>query len=232
MLLDLVTPQSLLLFDIDGTLLDTGGAGRRAMERAFFSVTGRKDACAFKFDGMTDLSIARKGLEAIGHEVERSAVDALLDAYLQALAEEVPRSSGYTLHVGVAQTIERAVRTAGLVVGLGTGNLRRGAQIKLDRAGIFEHFRFGGFGCDHEDRAELLRIGAERGAELAGRPLRECKVVIIGDTPKDVAAALAIGASCVAVATGRYGVDELRDAGATVTVRNLLEEEAVGEMFG
>ena len=90
-------------------------------------------------------------------------------------------------------------------MGLGTGNIREGARVKLSRVGLFERFSFGGFGCDHEDRAALIRRGAERGAEQLGLPLSECRVVVIGDTPKDVAAALACGGECVGVGTGAIG---------------------------
>lgn len=222
---------TILLFDIDGTLIDTGGAGRRAMERAFAKQTGRADACRFGFDGMTDRSIARKGLSAIGHEPTEQAIDDLLRAYLDALEPEVVSSPSFTTHPGVERALEGASRRERTVVGLGTGNVREGARIKLERPGLFERFSFGGFGCDHEERAELLRVGAARGAKLLEETLENCRVVVIGDTPKDVAAALAIGAECLAVATGRFGVEELFRAGATRVVRSLAEDEALGMLL-
>jgi phosphoglycolate phosphatase len=222
---------TVLLFDIDGTLIDAGGAGRRSIERAFAAVTGRADACAhFTFDGMTDRAILRAGLDAIGRPCDDAAQEELIAAYLAALAFEVAASKAYTTHPGVLAALERAER-CGAALGLGTGNVRDGARVKLERAGLFTRFAFGGFGCDHEDRAELIRIGAERGAGLLGRARGECRVVVIGDTPRDIAAARAIGAESLGVATGRYPEAALRDAGATLACARLDEPRALAMLF-
>jgi phosphoglycolate phosphatase-like HAD superfamily hydrolase len=117
-------------------------------------------------------------------------------------------------------------------VGLGTGNVREGARIKLSRAGLFERFSFGGFGCDAEDRAELLRIGAQRGAAQLSLPLSDCRVVVIGDTPKDIAAANAIGAECIAVGTGSFDVHALRSHGPRYVFAHLLESGALEALLG
>lgn len=203
------------LFDIDGTLLATGGAGRRAMEAAFAALTGRADACSgFSFAGMTDRAIARAGLVAVDHSVTAQGIDALLDAYLQSLTAEVNASSGYKVLPGVQEVLLRLQGRQQGAIGLGTGNIRAGATIKLQRAALDRHFDFGGFGCDHEDRAELLRIGAERGAGRLGHHRAACRVIVIGDTIRDVAAALAIGAECIGVGTGGTALTELRQAGA------------------
>jgi len=223
---------TVLLFDIDGTLIDTGGAGRRSMERAFERVTGRADACAhFSFDGMTDRAIVRRGLDALGMATDEPSIDRVLLAYLEALVAEVAASTRYTTHPGVDVVLERAAGRPHIALGLGTGNVRDGARIKLDRARLFDRFTFGGFGCDAEDRAELLHAGARRGADLLRRDLRDCRVVIIGDTPKDVAAALAIGAEALAVATGRFVAGELAAAGATFVCDNLLSPVASSMLF-
>ncbi len=206
---------TVLLFDIDGTLVSSGGAGRRAMERAMLAITGRDDTCGFGFSGMTDRAIARQALRGAGHEDTEAAIDGVLDAYLEILAVEVPRSTDFKALPGVVAVVEAARQSAGVAVGLGTGNVRRGASIKLRRVDLERCFDFGGFGCDHEERARLLAAGAERGAERLGKALAQCRVVVIGDTPKDVAAALAIGAECVGVATGRFDVASLAAAGAT-----------------
>jgi len=222
-----------LLFDIDGTLIDSGGAGKRAMVAAFAQVTGRADACErVPFAGMTDRAIVRAGLEAVGQVADAAAIDAVIRAYLDVLEDEVPRSHRYVVHAGIAGALERGRATPRCAVGLGTGNVRDGARLKLSRAGIYEHFAFGGFGCDAEDRAELLRIGAARGAERLGAPVSACRVVVIGDTPKDIAAARAIGAECVAVATGSYGCEALLAHGATYAFRDLAEDGALGAIFG
>ena len=225
-----MTP-TILLFDIDGTLIDTGGAGRRALERAFAAAYGRADACAgFSFGGMTDRAILREGLGALGVPAEASAMEALIAAYLPILEEEMA-AARCRLHAGVLGALDAACLRAGCAVGLGTGNVREGARIKLDRVGIFDRFSFGGFGCDHEDRAELLRVGATRGAATLDRPLAACRVVVIGDTPKDIAAAQAIGAVAVGVATGSFSVADLAARGARVAVRDLTDPAALAAMF-
>jgi phosphoglycolate phosphatase len=204
------------LFDIDGTLIVTGGTGRRSVNRAFQKLHGRADACdSFGFDGMTDRLIARTGLTAIGVEATPEAIDAWLAEYLVALADEVARADGarFRLLPGMQQAIAAAL-AAEMAVGLGTGNVREGARIKLERVGVHQHFRFGGFGCDAEARPEVIRLGAERGAAQLGVPLAECRVVVIGDTPRDVHAAESIGAECIAVATGSYSVEQLQASGA------------------
>jgi phosphoglycolate phosphatase len=221
---------TVLLFDIDGTLVTTGGAGRRAMERAFAQLHGRPDVLAsFSFAGMTDRAIVRRGLGALGVPSHDEAIDALLAAYLAQLAHEVEQvaPADYRLHPGVSEAVAAACARAGFAVGLGTGNVREGARVKLQRVGIFERFAFGGFGCDHEERAELLRCGARRGAERLGVALDACRVVVIGDTPRDVEAARDIGAHCIGVATGPYSSDALREAGADYTFPHLGSAQAL-----
>ena len=164
---DDMTP-TVLLFDIDGTLVTTGGVGRRALEQAFDQAYGRKDACAhFSFGGMTDRAIARQGLAAIDVEPTPERIEALLALYVRELEAEVARADmrRYLVHRGVPEALAAAeARGAGFAMGLGTGNIREGARVKLQRVGLHERFRFGGFGCDHEDRPTLIRHGAERGA--------------------------------------------------------------------
>jgi phosphoglycolate phosphatase len=222
---------TVLLFDIDGTLVDTGGAGRRAMDRGFERRHGRRDACAgIAFGGMTDRAIARAGLAAIGAEPTAAAIDDLLAAYLDALAEEL-RGTRAIVHAGIEAALD-ASAAAGAAVGLGTGNVREGARLKLSRVGLHERFAFGGFGSDHEARDALIRIGAERGAAALGAPLPECRVVVIGDTLRDVAAARAIGAECLAVATGNFSLDALVACEPTRAFRDLAEEGALAALLG
>lgn len=225
---------TVLLFDIDGTLLSTGGAGRRAIARAFDVLHRREDACStFSFDGMTDRAIARRGLATIGVEPTDATIDALLATYITCLDESVRAvpDEHYVVHHGMRDAVEASLR-AGAAVGLGTGNVREGARVKLERVGLFTKFTFGGFGDDHELRPELIRAGAERGAKQLSVKREDARVVIIGDTPKDVHAALAIGAECIGVATGAHGVDELRDAGAKWAFTSLAEEGALDALLG
>jgi phosphoglycolate phosphatase-like HAD superfamily hydrolase len=224
---------TIALFDIDGTLIVTGGTGRRSVNRAFGKLHGRADACdSFGFDGMTDRLIARTGLEAIGVEASPEAIDAWLAEYLLALGDEVARADGarFRLLPGMPEAIS-ACLAAGMAVGLGTGNVREGARIKLERVGVHHHFRFGGFGCDAEARPEVIRLGAERGALELGAPLAECRVVVIGDTPRDVHAADSIGAECIAVATGSYSVEQLRASGARHTFADFSEPVALSVLL-
>lgn len=225
---------TVLLFDIDGTLLTSGGVGRRAMVLAFENLHRRDDACGFRFDGMTDRAIARQGLINIGAPTDDAAIDALLDGYLQVLAEEVAKADAerYRLHAGMRRAVEEALGREGFAVGLGTGNIREGARIKLERVDIYHRFGFGGFGCDHEDRTELIRVGAQRGADQLGAPLSECRVVVIGDTPKDVYAAKGIGAECVGVGTGAYKPPELLACGADAAFENLEAPGAIDFLLG
>lgn len=226
---------TVLLFDIDGTLVTTGGVGRRALEIAFERSFGRRDACrSFRLDGMTDRAIVRTGLRAIDVEPTEALIDQVLADYLRVLAEEVAAApdATYRLHAGMAETIDTASARSELAVGLGTGNIREGARIKLERVGIYHRFSFGGFGCDAEDRTELIRRGAERGAALLGATLEECRVVVIGDTPKDVAAAQAIGAESVGVGTGSFSAEQLLAAGAHRAFANLSAPRAVVAVLG
>ena len=208
--------STILLFDIDGTLLSAGGAGRRAVVRIFGDHFARPEVFDdVRFHGMTDRAIIRAGLERLQLPADEGAIDALCAAYLTVLAAEIPRSEGFRVLPGVAALLEGLAGRPQLAVGLGTGNLREGARIKLDHAKLSHHFAFGGFGCDAEDRAALLRVGVARGARHLGVAPDACRVVVIGDTPKDVVAARAIGAESLAVATSGFTTAELTTAGAT-----------------
>ena len=225
---------TILLFDVDGTLIDSTGTGRVALEDAFEALYGRRDAISsFRLDGMTDPAIVRQGLQTLGAEVNDAAIARVLDAYLARLEHHVTTIplERYRVHLGVRATIDKA-HASGHAVGLGTGNIVPGAKIKLSRVDLFHRFDFGGYGSDAEDRPTLIRHGAERGAQRLGRPLSQCRVVVIGDTPKDIAAAHAIGAQCLAVATGHFSVAELAEHGCIKAVEHLETPEAQQILFG
>jgi phosphoglycolate phosphatase-like HAD superfamily hydrolase len=229
----MASQPTIFLFDIDGTLLLTGGCGRRAFEHAFDQVTGRRGALdGFSFGGMTDRAIARMGLTAIGREPEPEVVDRLLESYLAALARELLAPTNFVILPGAHDTVHALVGREETALGLGTGNVRRGAQAKLAYADLWQPFSFGGFGCDHEDRAELLRAGAQRGATQLARPLAACRVVVVGDTVRDVAAAHAIGAECIAVCTGGDNAEKLHAAGADAVFENLLHTDLLAALVG
>jgi phosphoglycolate phosphatase-like HAD superfamily hydrolase len=181
---------------------------------------------------MTDRGIVRRALERIPLAADEATIDAICADYLVALADEVPRATGFTLYPGVRELLAALAGRDGVAVGLGTGNLREGARMKLAHASLDEHFAFGGFGSDHEDRATIVSIGAERGAARLGLPVARCRVVVIGDTPHDVAAARAIGAESLAVETSGYAGDELRAAGATWAVSDFADPSALAALRG
>lgn len=215
---------TVLLFDIDGTLISAGGAGRRAVERAFLAECGRADHLdGVMFNGFTDPLIVAAGLELLGQPADPARVTAILTAYLAVLPDELARATAFHVKPGVEALLGALAVRDGCAVGIGTGNLRVGALLKLEHARLAAHFAFGGYACDHADRAELLRVGAGRGAARLGVPLADCRVVVIGDTPRDVAAARAIGAACVGVGTGGCTAEDLRAAGADVAFDDLTD---------
>jgi phosphoglycolate phosphatase-like HAD superfamily hydrolase len=213
---------TIVLFDIDGTLLLTGGAGRRAFARAFHDIVGDAGGVhGFSFQGMTDRAIARRGLEALGRKVDAPLVECLITRYLDALEDELSKTEEYRVLPGVEPLLSALAPVARLSFGLGTGNVRKGAEAKLRRGGLLHHFAFGGFGCDHEERSKLIAAGAARGAQALRQPVEHCRLVVVGDTVLDVAAAHANGAECIAVCTGGNQRAELEGAGAELVVDDL-----------
>lgn len=222
-----------LLFDVDGTLIRSGGAGSRALERAVAEAFGLGPVKAsFSFAGGTDRAIFRRLLRECGVEPTEDALARTVAVYLAILEEEIAAAAAYRVNPGIEPALEAlagraAAHAASLAVGLGTGNVEAGARIKLARADLNRHFAFGGFGCDDEDRAALLRAGAARGAARLGAAPGACRVLVIGDTPRDVAAAHAIGARCLAVATGGATPDALAAAGADYVFDSLAAPGAL-----
>jgi phosphoglycolate phosphatase-like HAD superfamily hydrolase len=228
---------TVLLFDIDGTLVTTAGVGRRALERALEARYGTTTVLRdVGFDGMTDRGIVRRALAALGEPADGPAVEAVMDAiladYVPLLEEEIAQTRDFRLHRGARDVVETLATRAGVAVGLGTGNIRPGAHAKLRPLGVLHHFGFGGFGCDHEERAEIIRIGAGRGAAALGHPVSECRVVVIGDTPRDVAAARAIGADAIGVATARFTRETLLASGAASAFDDLAHPGLLAVLLG
>jgi len=230
---------TILLFDLDGTLVSTGGAGRRAIERAFNVLFaergGSREACGhFSFAGMTDRAIARACLEALGIAPSEEAIARVLATYVELLdAELAPAAApGFRVLAGVRELLDGAAQRREFATGLGTGNVVAGARKKLSVCGLWERFPFGGFADDSEDRAELILAGARRGAERLVQPLDRCRVVVIGDTPRDVAAARAIGAESVGVGTSGFSARDLLASGATHVVDDLTDRRLLGMLLG
>ncbi len=211
-----------VLFDIDGTLLVTGGAGAVAWQRAFLELHGvEANIEEHTHAGMTDPEIAeivfREVIGRDGSEAERSAAIA---GYLSHLADAVAESDGYRVMPGIEEILPR-LAAAGVRLGLVTGNIEPAARIKLARADLNRFFPFGGFGSDSRDRTELTRKAVERGGEAAGDRLDPETVISVGDTPRDVSAGHGAGIRVVGVATGVYSVEEQRDAGADWAIENV-----------
>jgi phosphoglycolate phosphatase-like HAD superfamily hydrolase len=228
---------TVLLFDVDGTLVSTPGCGRRALERAFSDRYGRTGVLqGIHFGGMTDRALVRRGLALVDEptqgEATEAVIDALLAAYVPLLEAEIARTAAFRLHAGVVELLDALAAHPEVAIGLGTGNIRPGARVKLATLGIHDRFRFGGFGCDHEDRAEILRIGAARGATLLGVDAGACRVVVVGDTPRDVAAAQAIGAESLGVGTCGFDPETLRASGASWAVADLTEPAVLEALLG
>jgi phosphoglycolate phosphatase-like HAD superfamily hydrolase len=200
-----------VLFDIDGTLITSGGSGRRALEKAFSAHYACENLFAdFGFGGMTDKAILREGFRRLGKELDAVACDALLETYVRALSEELAASKDYRLHLGMKEAVAALRNRPNTAVGLGTGKIVAGAEAKLAPLGAYDWFSFGGFGSDHEDRGELIRIGIERGK--AHLRVAKARCVIIGDTPKDIDAARKNGAEVICVTTGQFKNEELAHA--------------------
>jgi phosphoglycolate phosphatase-like HAD superfamily hydrolase len=224
--------NTLVLFDIDGTLLTSAAAGRDAIRRAFAE---ELDDLGFfgtvRFDGKTDPQIVRELFEAAGVP-DRATDDSttrLLDRYLTFLEEELAARQGRVLALpGVHDLLDALETRQDVCVGLLTGNVVSGAELKLNASGIgFQRFKLGAYGSDAAHRPMLPPIAVERAIPLFGRVPMGGEVVIVGDTPADVTCGAAIGVRAVAVATGSYSVAELDEAGAHATFRTLEATEDV-----
>lgn len=204
-----------VLFDIDGTLLVTGGAGGAAWQRAFQDLYGVDADVAEHTDaGMTDPEIAQIIFrEVIGREGTAEERSRAMGAYLRHLPETVADSPGYLLMPGVEALLDRLI-DAGTLLGLVTGNVEAAAHIKLSRGNLNRFFSFGGYGSDSRDRTEVTRAALRRGELVSGGSLSEGACFSVGDTPRDVRAGHGAGLRVVGVATGSYSLDDLRDAGA------------------
>ncbi len=211
-----------ILFDIDGTLLTTGGAGARSWLWAFDTLYGvPADIGRFSEDGMTDPDVARGTFRgAIGREPSDREIARVLAAYLERLPQEVAASDGYRVLPGAERLLLR-LRRSGYLLGVVTGALEAAAHIKLARGGLNGFFAFGGYGSDSRDRGELTRRAIERAGALVGRSIDAAEVFVIGDTPNDIRAAHAVGAVAVGVASGHYTVDDLRSAGADSALQSM-----------
>lgn len=221
----------LVLFDIDGTLLWSDGAGRRAITRALAEVFGDPGPAEHRFDGKTDPQIVREMMRLAGRDDADidERMPPLFARYVACLEEELRDPAHHAEPLpGVMELLDALSRRADVALGLLTGNLVEGARAKLHAVGIDpDIFVVGAFGSDHEHRPELPAIAQRRARAILGIEIPGRHVVVIGDTPADVQCGRGIGARAIGVATGRFPVDELMAHGAVAAFDDLSDTAAV-----
>jgi phosphoglycolate phosphatase len=226
----------LFLFDIDGTILLSGGAGLRGMEKVLHDLHGVPNA----FDGITpdgkiDTAIFREMIRTHGIEVkdEDAAIKTMCEQYLPLLEKEMAVSEGALLMPGFPEILERLSALPGAHLGLVTGNLEPAAQIKVGRWNLNRFFKFGAYGSDHENRPELVRIAVSRAEKLLGQTIgMGPHIYVIGDTDRDIDAGRSNGASTIGVATNNASTADLKKAGADFVFEDFSDLDRVfSELF-
>jgi len=221
----------LVLFDIDGTLLWTDGAGRRSMEGALLQLFGASGDPSYRYDGKTDRQITREQMRAVGFD--DATIDARMDdvlaAYVLRLQAHLESdASAARLCAGVHPLLDAIEAHEGAELGLLTGNIEQGARCKLRAVGLeFGRFRVNAFGSDHEERPQLPSFAQRRARDVMGLDLQGDRIIIIGDTPADIHCGRSLGVRAIGVATGRYGVDELASHDPHAVFATLEDTDAV-----
>lgn len=217
----------LLLFDVDGTLILTGGAGIRAFQRTFrelFQMDPMIDG--IRLHGRTDPQIIDDIFTAgLGRPATPSEIEAMSRLYLAHLGDEVQHSPGYRIMPGLPGLLKMLAGRPEVRLGLATGNLEEAARIKLNRADMNRYFSFGGFGSDAKDRTMLIRKAIERGKALLEECNQQVRAVVIGDTDLDITCGRAAGATTVAVATGGDSWDTLLQASPDYLLKDFSRPE-------
>jgi phosphoglycolate phosphatase len=222
-------PVRLVLFDIDGTILRSDGAGRRAMIAALREVFGGAGPEDHRYDGKTDPQIVREVMRLEGHHDAHidERMDALMTLYLAHLERELEQADTF-VYPGIRELLAALEARDDTILGLLTGNLREGAHAKLRAAGIDPgRFRVGAFGSDHEHRPELPALARRRAQAELGIDLEGHHLVVIGDTPADIECGRSLGVRAIGVATGSYTVDELQRYGPHAVFETLADTDRV-----
>ncbi|MBI4395754.1 MAG: HAD hydrolase-like protein [Elusimicrobia bacterium] len=219
--------MKLLLFDLDGTLVTTGGAGLRALDRAFETLLSLPKAMeGISPAGKTDPCIVREVFrKKLNREPGPASIQQICDCYLRFLEEEMQVRNGYRVMEGVVDLVAGLSVRENVLLALGTGNLEKGARIKLEPSGLNPYFSFGGFGSDAEARPEVLRKAVSRAEERTGQKIPAKDVFVIGDTILDVRAGKAIGAVTVAVVCGHGNSAELQASGPDLLLEDFRKPD-------
>ena len=240
------TMRKLVLFDIDGTLVLTGGAGIRAMNRACEELVGHPDALAgIPVAGRTDRIILTDVVARAGHALDDGLLERLRDRYISHLRDEIerpgrtqsfeslgPRGGVKAVMPGIRELLDVLEQRDDVFLGLLTGNFQAGARIKLEHFDLWRYFRCGAYGDDAADRNELVPFALERARRCGLPDLAPEHILVVGDTPHDVACARAVGATPVGVATGGFTVEQLRDSGADIVFRDLSGTNEFVKLLG
>lgn len=214
------------LFDLDGTLVSTGGAGIRALDKSVHLTHGVVNASrGVKAAGKTDPAIIREIFrKRFGRDCTKNEMSFVQKNYLRYLRFECEHSPDYKVFDGVTELLV-ALRRSGILMGLGTGNIQEGARIKLKRARLNRFFPFGGFGSDHEDRIRLLKIALTKARRFSRRNIKPEEVFVVGDTVRDIRAARAAGFKVIAVGTGSTAESVLRKCKPDLYLSSLRDRE-------
>lgn len=224
-----------VLFDIDGTLIRTGGAGKRALDRSLDELHGITGGMSrVQPGGKTDPLIVREIFEKLRprHSLTPAEIQKALERYVHYLSEEIESAETFRVLPGLPGLLEELEKSGRAVVGLATGNVETGARVKLARADLNRFFPFGGFSSDHEVRVELTKIAVQRGRERAGGDIPGERVFVVGDTPHDISCAKAAGVRSLAVATGPHPAAELKPHGPDLLLEDLSDTRAILKWMG
>jgi phosphoglycolate phosphatase len=215
----------IFLFDVDMTLVSTGGAGLRALDRACHKLLSIENAMdGIDPSGKTDPAIVREIFTRLGTNPDLGLrIETVLESYLAFLREEVETSEKYHVLPGIFGVLDEISARPDTMLGLATGNIEAGARVKLQRGDLNRYFSFGGFGSDSENRTELVRKAGQAAASKSGASIRPEDIFVIGDTPLDIDAGRGAGYKTVGVATGRYSTDVLDRAGASFVISDFQQ---------
>jgi phosphoglycolate phosphatase-like HAD superfamily hydrolase len=236
--------RKLILFDIDGTLVLTGGAGIRAMNRACEELVGHPHALeGIPVAGRTDRIILTDVVTRAGRTLDDGLLDRLRDRYITNLRQEIeqpgrtqsfeslgPRGGVKAVMPGIRDLLDVLTQRDDVFLGLLTGNFEAGARIKLEHFDLWRYFRCGAFGDDAADRNALVPFALDRARAFGLPELDPEHILVVGDTPHDIACARIVGATPVGVATGGFSVDQLRESGAGIVFENLADPEPFLEL--